>query len=54
MKSKVIGGTTTRLAICLMYVGFKWGEVMMFIAGILVGIDAAWDIIELVQGKKVK
>jgi len=54
MKSKVIAGTTAGLALCLMYVGFKWGEDMMFIAGIFVGINAVWDIVELVQGKEVK
>ena len=54
MKSKIITGTTTGLALCLMYVGFKWGEDMLFVAGIFVGINAVWDIIELVQGKEVK
>ena len=54
MKSKIITGTTTGLALFLMYVGFKWGEDMLFVAGIFVGINAVWDIIELVQGKEVK
>lgn len=54
MKSKVIAATTSGLALCLMYVGFKWGEDMMFIAGALVAVHAVWDIVDIARGKDVQ
>jgi len=54
MKSKITAITTVGAALCLLYVGFKWGEDMLFIAGILLSVNAVWDIIDLARGKNVR
>ena len=53
MKAKITAITTAGVALCLLYVGFKWGEDMLFIAGALMSVNAVWDIVDLTRGKDV-